>query len=58
MLQWALVANNPEALCMARIIANAIDVESARILACMKILYHFVVHDRAINQYEDTCDYP
>ena len=41
---------------MARIVANAIDAESVRILACMKILYHLVVHDRAINQYEDTCD--
>ena len=41
---------------MARVIANAIDVEPTRILACMKILYHLVVHDRAINQYKDTCD--
>ena len=22
----------------------------------MKILYHLVIHDRIINQYEDTCD--
>ena len=57
MLRWAPVANNLKALRMARIVANAIDAESARILACMKILYHFVVHDRAINQYKDTCDW-
>ena len=56
MLRWASMANNPKALRMARVVANAIDAESARILACMKILYHLVVHDRAINQYEDTCD--
>ena len=56
MLQCALVANNPEALRMARIVANAIDTKSARILAYMKILYHLVVHDRAINLYEDNCN--
>ena len=56
MLRWAPMANNPEALRLARVVANAIDAESARILACMKILYHLVVLDRAINQYEDTCD--
>ena len=50
------MANNPKTLRVARIVANAIDVESARILASMKILYHLVVHDRAINMYEDTCD--
>ena len=49
MLEWASVANNPEALHLARIVANAIDGESTRILACMKILYHLVIHDRAIN---------
>ena len=32
MLRWALVANNPETLRMARVVANAIDVEFARIL--------------------------
>ena len=56
MLRWVPVANNPKALRMARIVANAVDTEFARILAYMKILYHLVVHDRAINQYEDTCD--
>ena len=55
MLRWALVANNLETLRMARVVANAIDAKSARILACIKILNHLVIHDRAINQYEDTC---
>ena len=50
------MANNPKALHIGQIIDNAIDVESTRILACMKILYHLVIHDRAINQYEDTCN--
>ena len=41
---------------MARIVANAFDAEFARIFACMKILYHLVIYNRIINQYEDTYD--
>jgi hypothetical protein len=54
-LRWRPVRDNPEATAMARHVVNAIDAESARIICCMKILYHLVVNDRAINQYEDMC---
>ena len=47
--------DNPKATTMARHVVHVIDAENARIICCMKIMYHLVVHDRAINQYENIC---
>jgi hypothetical protein len=44
------VRDNFGAIAMARHVVNAIEAESARIICCMKMLYHLVVNDRAINQ--------
>ena len=55
MMRWRPVKDNVEATSMARHVINVIDVESAIIVCCMKILYRLVVNDRAINRYEDMC---
>ena len=47
--------DNIEASAIARHVVNVIDAESDRIVCYMKILYHLVINDRAIKQYEDMC---
>lgn len=55
MMRWRPVKDNHEATAIARHVINVIDVESAIIICCMKILYRLVVNDRAIKWYEDMC---
>ena len=47
--------DNLKATTMARHVLDVIDAKNAIIICCMKIMYHLVVNDRAINQYEDIC---